>query len=201
MSIKPTDRQITLLRAAFLREDRCLELPPPLMGSAAGKFADRLIAQGLVKQIKATGEAPVWRGNRERGIAFALKLSAAGVRSIAVPIKPNPISEATAPEAHAAEGTGGPVAPAEPLPNALGAPAAIVPIADAGAAAPRAGSKLALMVTLLHRSEGATIRALTEATGWLPHTARAALTGVRKRGFAIVLERGGDRGGSVYRLA
>ena len=37
------------------------------------------------------------------------------------------------------------------------------------------------------------------ATGWLPHTTRAALTGLRKRGYAI--ERSAGEGGSVYRIA
>ena len=38
-----------------------------------------------------------------------------------------------------------------------------------------------------------------EATGWLPHTTRAALTGLRKRGYAVVHERieGHD---SVYQI-
>jgi hypothetical protein len=38
-----------------------------------------------------------------------------------------------------------------------------------------------------------------EATGWLPHTSRAALTGLRKRGYSVVRERieGHD---SVYRI-
>ena len=39
-------------------------------------------------------------------------------------------------------------------------------------------------MALLSRAEGATILALTEATGWLPHTTRAAITGVRKRGYS-----------------
>jgi hypothetical protein len=41
--------------------------------------------------------------------------------------------------------------------------------------------------------------ALVKATGWLPHTTRAALTGLRKRGFLI--ERVRDEGkGSLYRI-
>jgi hypothetical protein len=39
-----------------------------------------------------------------------------------------------------------------------------------------------------------------EATGWLPHTTRAALTGLRKRGYAVVRERI-DGGNSIYRIA
>jgi hypothetical protein len=53
---------------------------------------------------------------------------------------------------------------------------------------------------MLRRPEGATILALTEATGWLPHTTRAAITGVRKRGYSVALERS-EEGGSVYRLS
>jgi hypothetical protein len=34
---------------------------------------------------------------------------------------------------------------------------------------------------LLQRSDGATVPNLTEATGWLPDTTWAALTGLRKR--------------------
>ena len=56
------------------------------------------------------------------------------------------------------------------------------------------------MIDLLLRSNGATILDLTEATGWLPHTTRAALTGLRKRGFAVVRERVGG-GDSVYRIS
>ena len=38
---------------------------------------------------------------------------------------------------------------------------------------------------MLTKDKGATLAALVEATGWLPHTTRAAMTGLRKRGFAI----------------
>ena len=51
-------------------------------------------------------------------------------------------------------------------------------------AAPRDGSKLALVIDLLRRADGPTIVDLTQATGWLPHTTRA-LTGLRKRGYAM----------------
>ena len=65
---------------------------------------------------------------------------------------------------------------------------------------PREGSKQALVVQLLGRPQGATVRNLIDATGWLPHTVRAALTGLRKRGFAI--ERATREGGqSGYRIA
>ena len=50
--------------------------------------------------------------------------------------------------------------------------------------APRDGTKLAQLVELLRRDQGATIAELVAATDWLPHTTRAALTGLRKRGYS-----------------
>ena len=64
--------------------------------------------------------------------------------------------------------------------------------------APRSGSKLAEVISLLGRKKGAGIEELTAVTGWLPHTTRAALTGLRKRGFAIERSRGEQ--GTVYRI-
>ena len=45
------------------------------------------------------------------------------------------------------------------------------------------------MIDLLRRADGATIVDLTQATGWLAHTTRAAITGLRKRGYAVTRER------------
>jgi hypothetical protein len=46
-------------------------------------------------------------------------------------------------------------------------------------------SKQDQLAALLIRDEGATLDQMIEATGWLPHTTRAALTGLRKKGYAI----------------
>lgn len=50
---------------------------------------------------------------------------------------------------------------------------------------PRPGSKQALVVGLLGREQGATLDELAAATGWLPHTTRAALTDLRRRGYSL----------------
>jgi hypothetical protein len=73
--------------------------------------------------------------------------------------------------------------------------AALSPVAQT----PRAGSKLAKVIELLNRKEGVGIAELLAATEWLPHTARAALTGLRKRGIAIERFRG-DGESSHYRI-
>lgn len=41
------------------------------------------------------------------------------------------------------------------------------------------------LAAMLLRDEGATIDDMTAATGWLPHTVRAAITGLKKLGYAI----------------
>ena len=60
-------------------------------------------------------------------------------------------------------------------------------------------SKLSAVIELLSREEGARIEDLTSATGWLPHTTRAALTGLRRRGYTIERTRS-EQGGSLYRI-
>jgi hypothetical protein len=46
-------------------------------------------------------------------------------------------------------------------------------------------SKLQCLAALLVRDEGATLDHMIAATGWLPHTTRAAMTGLRKKGYVI----------------
>lgn len=53
------------------------------------------------------------------------------------------------------------------------------------AAAPKTPSKISRVVDLLRRKQGALLIDIVDATGWQPHTARAALTGLKKKGHAI----------------
>jgi len=50
---------------------------------------------------------------------------------------------------------------------------------------PERKTKVALLLELVSRERGATLNELTAATGWLPHTVRAAITGLRKRGHDV----------------
>jgi hypothetical protein len=63
----------------------------------------------------------------------------------------------------------------------------------------RAGSKQAKIVDLMKRPKGATLDELVEATDWLPHTPRAALTGLRKRDLTVERVKD-DARGSVCRI-
>ena len=84
MSIKLTDTQIVMLSAAAQRDDRCLVAPRNLKGGAAQKVAAKLIEAGLAKEIKAKPGAPVWRQDEQADQSYALKLTAAGARAIAI---------------------------------------------------------------------------------------------------------------------
>lgn len=70
--------------------------------------------------------------------------------------------------------------PAQPT-DAAAAPAADTPTPSL----PKAPTKQSQVFDLLRRKEGALLTDLVAATDWLPHTARAALTGLKKRGHAI----------------
>lgn len=54
---------------------------------------------------------------------------------------------------------------------------------------PRTGpTKAATVQKLLCRPKGATLAEIVAATGWLPHSARAFMTGLRKKGLQLIHE-------------
>ena len=63
----------------------------------------------------------------------------------------------------------------------------------------RGPSKIAAVITLLEREQGATLAEMVEATGWLPHTTRAALTGLKKKGHTVTKDKRDDV--TCYRIA
>ena len=72
---------------------------------------------------------------------------------------------------------------------------------ESAAAADRAsGTKQALVLGLLQRKDGASVAELVEATGWLPHTTRAALTRLRQGGHELQKEKR-ETGETAYRIA
>lgn len=50
---------------------------------------------------------------------------------------------------------------------------------------PRDGTKQAKLVGMLSRKSGVTLSKASETLGWKRHTTSAAMTGLRKRGYAI----------------
>jgi hypothetical protein len=201
--------QRVMLEAAAARQDRLVELPTKLKGGAANKVVAKLIGAGWIKEVKAPKNAPVWRKNAAVG-ALALKLTAAGTKTIAAE-GDDRIAAKTAVECAAVEKT----ASAEPTrrPRRSGVAVkrhaaeirvSIDPPRSGGVSpavrAPREGSKLDRLLAMLSSTSGATIADLIAATDWLPHTTRAALTGLRQRGYELTLTRGERDGASVYRV-
>lgn len=62
-------------------------------------------------------------------------------------------------------------------------------------------TKTAKVQAMLMRPTGASLAAICKATGWQAHSARAALSGLRKSGHVIERTSSPDNsGGSVYRI-
>jgi len=182
---KLTDTQLVILSATSQRDNRCLIAPKNLKGGAAQKVAAKLVAAGLVREVKAKTGAAVWRRNGETGQEYALKLTAAGLKALAID------------EGDSQSGANAGASPkAKKAANMAAAPS---PTPAPLSPAPRQGTKIAGVIALLQRDQGAKLDELIAATGWLPHTARAALTGLRHRGYDVRLERGKKGSASVYR--
>ncbi len=67
---------------------------------------------------------------------------------------------------------------------------------------PRAGTKQAMLIEMLEAPDGATIAEIAEATNWLPHTIRGAISGALKKrlGLSITSEKAEGRG-RTYKIA
>jgi len=65
---------------------------------------------------------------------------------------------------------------------------------------PTASTKRAKLIAMLERPEGASVAEIGQRLGWLPHTVRAAITGLRKAGRAVTRSKDADDR-SVYRFA
>jgi Protein of unknown function (DUF3489) len=173
---KLTNTQLMVLSKAAAREDGVGVAPPRMNKAASAKVGSSLIARRLMREVRAKPGMPIWREG-EDGRGVSLIITRAGRDAIGV------VDEAEPPTA---------LKIADPKPQDIERP----PVSGL----PRAGSKQALIVEMLSKDEGATLDALTAATGWLPHTTRAALTGLRKRGYLIERSRDETKG-SLYRIA
>jgi hypothetical protein len=69
-----------------------------------------------------------------------------------------------------------------------------------GADRPRASTKRAMLIDMLERPEGASVAEIGQRLGWLPHTVRAAITGLRHAGREVTRSKDAT-GQSVYQLA
>ena len=178
-----SDAALVLLSHAANRDDGML-LPPPASlhtrGGALQKVLAGLLRKGLVEERSVRTAEQAWCP-AEDCRHIGLKITTSGLTAIGVP---------------ALSGTGtSPDAPSQADAPASGDPAGSK---TEDPSSGRLGSKQALLIAELRRPEGARIDDLTGLLGWQPHTVRAALTGLRRKGVAIERSQDGE-GKTVYR--
>ncbi|MCW3474915.1 DUF3489 domain-containing protein [Limobrevibacterium gyesilva] len=89
--------------------------------------------------------------------------------------------------------------PARAIPAGRATKSATPETVGAAVAPKSRASKKAAITALLQREDGATITELVAATGWLGHSVRAALTGLRQDGHEIVRSTTAN-GATQYRI-
>jgi hypothetical protein len=62
------------------------------------------------------------------------------------------------------------------------------------------GSKLAALIELLARAEGARLEELQAATGWQAHSVRGVISGALKKTYGLTVTSEKAEGGRVYRI-
>ena len=184
---KLTHNQLIVLSNAATRDDGVASPPQEMGRAAAAKVGSSLVARKLMRESRSKPEMPVWREANGKNINLAITRAGRDAIGVGDDAKPSDRSALQATGASAAVKTQRASAAVQPEQHSIGA-------------APGTGSKQALIVDLLSKEGGVTIDALIKATGWLPHTTRAALTRLRKRGFVVerILH---APGASLYRIA
>lgn len=168
-----TDTQLVLLSQASQRADGKVMPPAHLKGGIFRRVMASLVGKGLV-QTNAAPEANVTGQQDDDPAGTCPVISPAGLAALGITDNAIP-----------------------GFPDGIGTTP--VDIGLESMRAPRTGSKQAMVLELLTHPDGATLDMVMTGTGWLPHTARAVLSGLRKRGYGIERINGGD-GGSRYRL-
>ena len=189
---KLTDTQLVLLSAAANCKDGILPINERLKGGAAKSVAQKLLALGLAEERAAPPPSRGWRVTAE-GQQLALVITSGGLAAIGV-------------EAGDSAPDWTPAATLASLTSRHGDLSSTPIGASTSNKGPcplkkvRSGTKKAKVIGLLGRADGASIGDICALTGWLAHTTRAALTGLRKDGMVIEMVR---REGCVtqYRIA
>lgn len=169
------DTQLVILSNASMRDNRAV-LPLPkslnLNKEEAAKLLQGLLRQKLIAECPAVVHEPFWR--EKDGKAFALVISDKGLEAIGVALKE-----------------------VEPVERPEQEQEKAVPVK--ASPAKQGKKKPDIILGMLSRAKGATIEQLQEATGWQPHSVRAMLSILRKKGASIIRLQGKD-GTTLYRV-
>lgn len=196
---KLTDLDLVLLSHAASRPDGMV-LPPPTSVRARGKTLEKALAKllrlGLVEEGPAEAPEQAWRED-EVGRRIALRIVAAGRQALGLDAGPEAQTDSSSDAPDGAQEQNGT--------ESESAAEARAPRETAAASAPfapgvRPGTKQARLVDYLSRPWGVSIADLSRLLGWQLHTVRAALTGLRKKGYQVTSTKE-ESGSVVYRAS
>jgi hypothetical protein len=147
------------------------------------KAAAKVDTRVINKPVRNSEREPDRRNPRTRSSSAMARIDQAGATPAAdgtvVPDKSEPTGSRSQPTARRTDMAAGNVS---------------------GANQPPASTKRAKLIAMLERPEGDSVAEIGERLGWLPHTVRAAITGLRQSGRAVTRSKDADDR-SVYQLA
>lgn len=174
---KLTETQTIILSAGAQRsENIALPLPKGLAGAAAKMAVSKMIEHGWLQEVDANlrRNEPLWRETGD-GHGTTLIVTEAGL--LAIGIEPMVVKTVVDIREHA------------------------VKVAATKPPTQRAGTKQAMLIGMLQRPEGASIAEIVEATGWMGHSARGAISGKLKNKLRLCVAAEKVEGkGTVYRI-
>jgi hypothetical protein len=179
---KLNDLHYVLLAIAANRASGSL-LPPSSSAKVERASITRairsLLSLGCAEEVETKDTRSIWR--EAGGQRFAVKITDAGRAAVHVVDGKAP-NLAAAPADQAAP---------KPIPadQSTSQPAPDAAIATASA---KPATKIAIVIDLMQRKGGATLEEMMTATGWLPHSTRAVLSGLRKKGYELAKTKRGD---------
>lgn len=174
---KLTETQTIILYAGAQRpENIALPLPKGLAGAAAKMAVTKMIKHGWLQEVDANlrRNEPLWRETGD-GHGTTLVVTDEGLLAIGI----EPVVVKTSVASHGGSS-------AQP---------------DLKHPTLRKGTKQALLIAMLQRTDGATMAEIIAATGWQAHSARGAMSGAlgKKLGLEVVSAKE-DARGRVYRI-
>ncbi len=188
---KLSDMHRVLLSNAAQRDDGAV-LPLPkrleIKPNALTRVLKGLLNKKLVQEQAAPPDAVAWR-ETEDGQRFMLVVTPAGLEAMGVvPESTRNVKNGTTKSKKSSRNRRR--KPSERAEARASQPNAV-----------RQGTKIALLIALLKRKEGAAIPEIVGATGWQQHSVRGAISGTvkKKLGFTVASETDPERG-RVYRI-
>ena len=186
-----TVAQLLILTTAAQRPDHMvLPLPPTIRarGGAQRNLLGALLKLDLVAEVPVEDATVAWRTD-EAGQHHGLRVTRAGLTAAGASAD----AATEAKDADVDTSTEAVVTSTDDGAARVEQPAAAQDTQDAPT------GKLGEVLQAISADAGATLAEITTLTGWLPHTARAAVSGLRKRGYDVALIQ--QSGRKAYRLS